>query len=154
LEKIITEVKNNLEILASKKGLKIIIDVGKMPKVILDKMRIREILNNLISNSIKFTEKGWIKVKAERKDSSVVISVIDTGVGIPKDKIKNLFQKFYQISGSIGRRYGGTGLGLAITKQLVELQGGKISVKSESGKGSTFSLTLPINRNNVRGGMK
>jgi len=154
LEKIIKEVKSNLEILSEKKGLQLILDVGKLPEILADEMRVREILNNLISNSIKFTDKGWIKVKAEKKDNHVVISIIDTGIGISKDKINNLFQKFYQIDPSIGRRFGGTGLGLVITKQLIELQGGKITVASTYGKGSTFSVTLPINGNNLKGGAK
>ena len=154
MENLIKETKNNLGILSEKKGLKLIVDVGKIPDVLADEMRIREILNNLISNSIKFTEKGWVKVSAEKKDKHVVISVTDTGIGIPEDKIKNLFQKFYQVDSSIGRRFGGTGLGLAITKQLIELQGGKIKVQSTYGKGSTFSFTLPINGNNMKGGAK
>jgi len=154
LERIIREVKSNLEILSEKKGLQLILDVGKLPEILADEMRVREILNNLISNSIKFTDKGWIKVKAEKQDNHVVISIIDTGIGISKDKINNLFQKFYQIDPSIGRRFGGTGLGLVITKQLIELQGGKIKVQSIFGKGSTFSVTLPINGNNLKGGAK
>jgi len=153
LEGIIKEVKSNLEILSEKKGLQLILDIGKLPEILADEMRVREILNNLISNSIKFTDKGWIKVKAEKKNSHIVINVIDTGIGIPQDKIGNLFKKFYQVDPSIGRRYGGTGLGLAITKQLIELQGGKIMVKSTYGKGSTFSVILPIN-NNLKGGAK
>jgi len=154
LERIIMEVKSNLEILSEKKGLQLMINVGKLPEVFADEMRIREILNNLISNSIKFTDKGWIKVGAEKKDNHVVIRVIDTGIGIPKNKMNNLFQKFYQVDSSIGRRYGGTGLGLAITKQLIELQGGKINVKSVYGKGSTFSVLLPINNHILKGGAK
>jgi signal transduction histidine kinase len=154
LARVIKEVKSNLEILSEKKGLQLILDVGKLPEILADEMRIREILNNLISNSIKFTDKGWIKVKAERRDNHVVIKIIDSGVGIQKDKIDNLFQKFYQINSSIGRRFGGTGLGLAITKQLIELQGGKIKVESTYGKGSTFSVLLPINNHALKGGAK
>jgi PAS domain S-box-containing protein len=154
LERVIKEVKSNLEILSEKKGLQLIIDVGKLPEILADEMRVREILNNLISNSIKFTDKGWIKVKAEKQDNHVVISIIDTGIGISKDKINNLFQKFYQIDPSIGRRFGGTGLGLVITKQLIELQGGKINVHSIYGKGSTFSVILPINNHILKGGAK
>ena len=152
LERIIKEVKSNLEILSEKKGLQLTLDIGKLPEIIADEMRIREILNNLISNSIKFTDKGWIKVKAESQDNHVVIKVIDRGIGIQKDKIPELFQKFYQIDPSIGRRFGGTGLGLAITKQLIELQGGKITVESTYGKGSTFSVILPINNHIMKGG--
>jgi PAS domain S-box-containing protein len=157
INKAIKEAVNNLRILSEKRGINIIDHTEKLPLIDADEMRIREILNNLIGNSIKFTEKGFITLKAKRNEEHIRISVIDTGIGIPKNKIKNLFQKFYQVDSSMGRRYGGTGLGLSITKQLIELQGGKIDVKSEAGKGSTFSFTIPINnhsQNNLKGGAK
>jgi len=157
INKVIKEAASNLKILSEKRGINIIDQTEKLPLIDADEMRIREILNNLIGNSIKFTENGSIILKAKKNEKHVLVSIIDTGIGIPKDKIKNLFQKFYQVNSSIGRRYGGSGLGLAITKQLIELQGGKIEVKSEIGKGSTFSFTLPIknhNQNNLKGGAK
>lgn len=139
------EVINNLRILAGNKSLSISLKVKDAPKrITADGTRVREILNNLISNAIKFTEKGSIKVHIERKGGFVLASVADTGIGIPADKIGNIFQKFYQVDGSLSRRYGGTGLGLSITKQMVESHGGKISVESVLGKGSVFSFTLPI----------
>ena len=152
LGKIINEVKGNLEILARKKKIRVITDVDDIPNIFADEMRIREILNNLISNSIKFTEKGLIKISAEKQDQNIVMKVTDTGIGIPSDKIKNLFQKFYQVDSSVGRRYGGSGLGLAITKQLVELQGGRITVESTQGAGSTFTVIFPIKK--MKGGVK
>ncbi|MBR9706424.1 HAMP domain-containing protein [Candidatus Pacearchaeota archaeon] len=135
---------SRLEILAKQKNLPIIPKVGKLPLINADENRINEILNNLTTNAIKFTEKGTITISAIKKGNFIEISVKDTGVGIPKDKIKNLFRKFYQVDASLSRRYGGTGLGLSITRQLIESHGGKIWVKSDKGKGATFTFTLPI----------
>ncbi len=144
LKDLITEVANELRILADKKGLKLIEKIDKLPLIKADRERVKGILNNLILNAIKFTEKGSITIEAKKEGDFVLINITDTGIGIPKDKIKNLFKKFYQVDASLGRRYGGSGLGLSITKQLVKLHGGKISVQSKEGGGTTFSFTLPI----------
>ena len=141
----ITNILNNLRILSDNKHLELKSELNPVPKIMTDEMRFEEILNNLVGNAIKFTDKGSITVKLERNDDSIIVSVTDTGVGIAEDKIKNLYQNFYQIDSSISRKYGGTGLGLAITKKMIELQGGKISVTSVFGKGSTFRFTLPMN---------
>jgi PAS domain S-box-containing protein len=116
-----------------------------------DPVRLNQILINLISNAIKFTHAGEIKVhaqlkKAENNIYEVEFSVKDTGVGIPKDKIKSIFESFTQADTSVTRRYGGTGLGLTITRQLVELQNGTIFVESHENKGSTFTFTIPYEK--------
>ncbi len=112
-----------------------------------DPGRLRQILLNIISNSIKFTEKGEITVVVDlayENEVSVAprFSITDTGPGIPEDKLEKLFKSFSQIDSSRTRKYGGTGLGLAISKNLVEIMGGNIGVKSEEGKGSTFWFTI------------
>lgn len=100
---------------------------------------------NLLSNAVKFTsEKGRITINAELVEQYVQIGVGDTGIGIKSEDIDKLFKPFLQLDGTYSRRYEGTGLGLILTKHLVELQGGKIWVESEYGKGSTFTFTLPI----------
>ncbi|MBF0204092.1 MAG: response regulator, partial [Desulfamplus sp.] len=114
------------------------------PFVLGDENRLQQILHNLIGNAIKFTEQGEVLVKATEKENMVVISVADTGLGIPKDKEEEIFKPFEQSDGSIEREYGGTGLGLSITKSLVELHGGKIWVQSDLGQGACFYFTLPI----------
>ncbi len=120
-----------------------------LPKRALgDSLRLRQIVNNLVSNSIKFTTEGAVEVRvsAEKKAKSkfvLLIEVIDTGTGIPPDKLKTIFEKFTQVDGSISRRYGGTGLGLAITKKLVDLHEGEILVESELGLGTKFTVSLP-----------
>jgi PAS domain S-box-containing protein len=112
-----------------------------------DPVRLQQVLINLVGNAIKFTDEGKIKIKVklisqEEKQVKVMISVLDTGIGIPQEKLNRLFKSFSQIDNSLARQYEGTGLGLAISKRLVELMGGTIGVKSELGKGSKFSFTV------------
>lgn len=118
-----------------------------LPMVLADYNRLEHILENLISNAIKFNKKGGsITIKAVRKKDVIETCVSDTGIGITEDKQDKIFDRLYQIDSSSVREYGGTGLGLAIVKKLVEGQGGKVSVKSTKGKGSSFFFTLPIAR--------
>lgn len=116
------------------------------PYILGDENRIEQILNNLIGNAIKFTEKGNIKIKSQISSDMKysVVTVEDSGIGIPEEKFKIIFDSFEQVDGSTSREYGGTGLGLAITKKIVELHKGKIWVESEIGKGSKFYFTLPL----------
>ncbi|MGB0721469.1 MAG: sensor histidine kinase [Gammaproteobacteria bacterium] len=113
-----------------------------------DPTRVRQVLNNLLSNAVKFTAKGGVTLDARRDDAGgcIRIDVRDTGIGIEQDRLEELFQPFTQADGSMSRRYGGTGLGLAITHELVSLMGGSIDVETEPGKGSRFSLCLPVGR--------
>jgi PAS domain S-box-containing protein len=120
-------------------------------KLVGDSGRLRQILLNLLSNAVKFTQDGSVTTKVmlvERQDcdARLRVEVIDTGGGIPEDKLATLFNRFVQASASVSRHYGGTGLGLAISRQLVSLMGGKIGVTSELGTGSTFwfEITLPV----------
>ncbi len=122
-----------------------------------DPERLRQILINLATNAIKFTDKGEVLIRVEREaDSSadkigLRFSVKDTGVGIPQDRLDRLFKSFSQVDASTTRKYGGTGLGLAISKQLSELMGGKIGVNSAAGQGSTFWFTARLGTANVKG---
>lgn len=114
-----------------------------------DSTRIRQILINLVGNAIKFTNKGYVKINViikKQKDNMclVTFNIIDTGIGITKEQKKRLFSRFTQANNSITRDFGGTGLGLAISLKLAELMGGNIKAKSEFGKGSTFTLNLPL----------
>ena len=110
-----------------------------------DSERIKQVLTNLIKNAIIAVEpkKGKIEVIMEETPSSIKISVIDNGMGIPKDKQKDLFKKFYQVDTTLTRERGGSGLGLAICKGIIDNHGGEISVSSEEGKGSTFTFSIP-----------
>ena len=105
---------------------------------------IDQVIENLISNAIKFSPQGGkITVSIEQADEKVKISVSDTGIGIPKKNLTHIFEKFYRAENASSEVIGGTGLGLAIVKYIIESHGGKISVESKLGKGSTFSFTLP-----------
>jgi signal transduction histidine kinase/DNA-binding response OmpR family regulator len=130
---------------------------GLPEKLIGDQGRIRQVLTNLVGNAVKFTEKGHVMVEVNWKDVepresedgssrrlALSISVSDTGIGIPADKIESVFEKFSQVDGSSTRKHEGTGLGLAIATRLVELMGGEIKVESTVGKGSTFSFTVEM----------
>ena len=120
-------------------------------ELIGDPERLRQILVNLSSNAVKFTERGNIDIRVEavREDEDEVFlrfEVVDTGIGIPQDRLETIFESFTQADGSTTRLFGGTGLGLTISKKLIQLMGGKIGVESEEGKGSTFWLTVPLKR--------
>ena len=112
--------------------------------VLGDEDRLHQILYNLIGNAVKFTERGEIRVSAVQKDSTVEITVSDTGVGIPKNRLEDIFKSFEQVDSSDARAFGGTGLGLSITKHLVELHGGRITAESGMNRGATFRFTLPV----------
>ncbi len=131
--------------LVGDKNLELINNVPKnSPPVSGDEDRMQQILFNLIGNAIKFTDQGKIRISAVPKDSFLEISVSDTGMGIPQNKIRDIFQSFEQVDAVDTSVFGGTGLGLSITKRLVELHGGGIHVESEIGKGSTFYFTIPV----------
>jgi len=125
------------------KHLEIINEINKKtPPVHADENRLQQILLNIIGNSIKFTDSGHIKVSAIVRDGFVRIQVADTGIGIPKDQVENVFGVFQQVDGQ--KQHSGTGLGLAVSKQLVELHGGEIHIVSDCNKGAIVSFTVPI----------
>jgi signal transduction histidine kinase/CheY-like chemotaxis protein len=114
-----------------------------LPTVMADQTRVRQIILNLVSNAAKFTEHGSIRLRMVAMPKEVMISVTDTGIGIPHDKLEHIFEEFTQVDASTTRKYGGTGLGLAITRRFVDLHKGRIWVESQVGVGSTFNFTLP-----------
>jgi GAF domain-containing protein len=126
-------------------GLHLISETDSYTKPIYgDSVKLRRTLDNLIGNALKFTPKGGnITVKLQELGDSVLIQVSDTGIGIPKDKLERVFERFYQVDGSSRRRYGGTGLGLSLVKEITEAHNGKVSVVSEENKGTTFSIEIP-----------
>ncbi len=130
--------------LTKEKPIEIVQDIAlNLSPVQADRTRLRQILLNLLSNAAKFTDEGSITVKVWQRDEEICISVADTGVGIPAEKLSIIFEEFQQAEGGTDRSYEGTGLGLAICKRLVTMHGGRIWVESMPGKGSTFTFTLP-----------
>ena len=131
--------------LAEKKGLDLEVEIAETVGTIQsDHRRVEQILLNILSNAIKYTEKGRVRIDCVVRNGFVHTTIADTGIGIRKDDMVKLFSPFYQVESGITRRYEGTGLGLSICKRLVELLGGTIRVDSEPGKGSTFSFILPV----------
>ncbi len=143
---VVEQVKQILRHKAEEKGLHLITDVhGAIPEVVIgDPVRLNQVLMNLAGNAIKFTEKGSVTLEVQKGsvENGITFSIIDTGIGIPKDKLQTVFESFSQSNASDTRKFGGTGLGLTISKQLVELLGGRISIRSEEGAGSTFSFEI------------
>ncbi len=143
----ITEAVALLQALAANRGVQLLASVDPhVPHLNADPMRLRQILYNLISNAVKFTDRnGRVEVIAtESEDQTVLIKVVDTGIGIAAADIQRLFRAFEQVNLPSGDRPGGTGLGLALTKRLVDMHGGTIDVTSEPGHGSTFTVRLPV----------
>jgi PAS domain S-box-containing protein len=147
LTDLVETIEQKFRHLAEEKGLAFHISVADDLPLALhtDVQRLQQIINNLLSNAFKFTEKGEIKLEIKSKYSQreISISVTDTGIGIPKDKQQVIFKAFQQADGSTSRRYGGTGLGLSISRQLAILLGGELTLDSEKDKGSTFTVNIP-----------
>jgi len=143
---IVDVVRSVIHAVAAKKGIDLECEVAhELPEVHVDPGRIKQVLYNLISNAIKFTPRGGqVRVSARAEGQHLIIMVADTGVGIAREDLPRLFREFEQLPQPGGVRPEGTGLGLALTRRLVELHGGRVEVTSELGKGSTFSVHLPL----------
>lgn len=145
LEKTIGHIRNLFVDRANAKGIELGVRLGDLPGCCLgDPLRIEQILINLVSNAVKFTENGVVKLDVVRDADVLEFVVTDTGIGMSESELVRLFTPFEQGDGSTTRKYGGTGLGLAITSRLVELMGGSIEAESVLGRGSTFRVRLPL----------
>lgn len=143
-----SEEEYNQHIKSRGKNIKITLDLGKFSfKTYSDSNRIKQVLNNLMINAIKFTESGRIRYGYEKGDKDILFFVQDTGIGISKENITKVFERFYRVTSAGQKKQEGTGLGLTISKAIVELLGGRIWVESEVGKGSIFYFTIPIEVN-------
>ena len=141
----VESVRSTLRPLAEAKGLELVVSVPEdIPLAYGDGGRLTQCLMNLAGNSLKFTKEGRVEIAVEAENGHLRYRVSDTGIGIPPDKIPALFSEFKQTDATIASEYGGTGLGLSITKKFVEMHGGRIWVESEQGKGSVFTLEVPL----------
>ncbi|WP_406657521.1 PAS domain S-box protein [Methanolobus sp. ZRKC2] len=145
LSEVLDEMQTLIAPLAVRKKIDLEIENNiQETEIFADRMKFKQIMYNLLSNAIKFTpDNGKVLVIANKTDKGVCVSVSDSGIGIPENKIQNIFNPFTQVDSSSKRKHGGTGLGLALVRQFVEMHKGNIQVKSEKGKGSTFTFTIP-----------
>jgi signal transduction histidine kinase/CheY-like chemotaxis protein len=153
LRNLLNNIKNTFENVAREKGVQLKLDIDSKISDLyeLDGMKLSQILGNLLTNAIKFTDKGYVQLEVglatdNKEESELQFKVADTGTGIPKEFLSEIFDSFTQPKSVTTKKHGGTGLGLAIVKKLTELYGSTISVSSELGKGSTFSFTLVLKK--------
>lgn len=150
LEPVLREVVEVNRPFASEKGLNIGMNIIGNCRVYADPNKIEQVLDNLISNAVKYTNKGHIQVSCSDLDTEILVKVSDTGAGISEDHLEHLFDRFYRTDRSRSRDQGGTGLGLAVVKSILNAHGTDISVASEPGKGTSFSFKLPVSQVNYR----
>ncbi|MFP9115615.1 hybrid sensor histidine kinase/response regulator [Flavobacterium sp. RHBU_3] len=145
VKKIIETTCNSLSPMAEQKGIELNWDVEDVldKNYLSDPYRIKQVLTNLVSNAIKFTNEGSVEVTAKIEGFEIAISVIDTGIGIAPDKHAAVFREFTQAHEGIEKKFGGTGLGLTISKRIIELLGGTITLESQEGQGTIFTITIP-----------
>ncbi len=161
LERLLHSLQRTYQLKIRDKDVDVVLDFDPAIENLVggDPTRLSQVFNNLLSNASKFTEQGFIKIEAKltnkvRGKYFIMFTVQDTGIGIPQEKTKEIFQNFKQADIHIARKYGGTGLGLTIVKQLIEMQGGHIRVESQPGEGAAFIFSLPLIDTGIRAGMK
>jgi len=142
----IEDLKGLFGAVAEDKGVQLVIHDNYNDSFSTDKVKLSQVLKNLLSNAFKFTKEGKVTIKIDQENNHLIIKIIDTGIGIPKDKLGTIFDAFKQVDGSISREFGGTGLGLSISKTIIDLMGGELSVESEFGEGSSFIVSLPLKK--------
>lgn len=146
-EELFSSIEYTFQYLILSKGLKYQLETQNLPPYLLgDKLRINQIINNLVGNAIKFTHEGTITFSAEYHQESLILKVKDTGIGMTSLQKQNVFTPFRQADASTTRKFGGTGLGLSIVREIVVLMGGKVECHSQIGVGTTFEVNLPLSR--------
>jgi signal transduction histidine kinase/CheY-like chemotaxis protein len=142
---VLIEATDMIEPLAAQKGLTLDVDLApNLLPVLMDQLRVRQTLLNLLSNAVRFTDEGGIRVIAETDGEQICVTVADTGPGIAPENLERVFEEFQQLDDPLNKRYDGTGLGLALSRRFVELHGGRMWVESDFGHGSRFSFILPL----------
>jgi signal transduction histidine kinase len=150
LSEVIENVLVRASVNAQEKGLLMFFHKNEVvPAIMGDGLRLEQVLTNLIENAIRYTERGSVEIDLSHNKNDVIVTILDTGIGISTEELPFIFERFYRVEKSRSRHHGGTGLGLSIAKQLVNLHEGTISVKSELGKGTVFKIAFPIYRGDV-----
>ena len=145
LPRLLEETRRFWEGQAEAKGLTLVLEAaGAPPRIVADEGRLRQLLFNLMSNALKFTEAGSVTLRAGAEGGALVLAVEDTGIGIPAREHARIFEAFIQVDGGTSRKYGGTGLGLSICRNICSAMGGSVDVASAEGRGSTFTVRLPL----------
>ena len=145
LKELITGLSANIEALAQDKGIKFDLDAKEELTVNGDKVKLRQLFINILENAVRYTPAdGQISIALMKKESDAVVSIVDTGIGIPAEHLTHIFERFYRVDKARGRADGGVGLGLAIAKIIAESHKGTIDVESEVGKGTTFKISIPL----------
>jgi signal transduction histidine kinase/CheY-like chemotaxis protein len=145
LSQIIIEATDMIKGIVTRKGLTISLDIPEtLPLLFLDRLRIRQVLLNLLSNAVRFTDTGGMTVSVQSQPEWLQVTVADTGAGIAPENLEKVFEEFQQLDTSLNKRYDGTGLGLALSRRFIELHGGRLWAESELGQGSRFYFTLPL----------
>jgi len=139
------ETTETFRLSATEKGLELNLEIGDMPEFVVgDPKRLKQVLFNIISNAIKYTEKGSILLRADRVRGGILVEVTDTGIGIPKEALQKVFTPFFRVDQAMARRQDGSGLGLAIVKGILSALGGNIMIESHVGRGTTVMFHYPI----------
>jgi signal transduction histidine kinase/CheY-like chemotaxis protein/HAMP domain-containing protein len=141
---VMEQASESIRPLAAEKGLAIVVNAGDCPAMVVDREKLHRVLLNLLSNGVKFTDRGTVTLSADSDEKEIRFAIADTGIGIPGDDQCHIFDEFHQVDGSATPRFGGTGLGLAICRRLLELMDGSIRFESTVGQGSCFTVTLPL----------
>ena len=148
---VVSEIIDELQLLAQKKDIKLSLEIKEpnLPNLYIDHLRFHEVVVNLVANAIEYTPSlGIVTITLDKKDTDLVIIVKDTGMGINSDEQKKLFTKFFRSESAVAQNPDGTGLGLYVVKSYIDEWGGNISVESEAGKGTTFTINLPVSQDN------
>jgi len=147
LKDLIVELSTNIEALAQDKGIKFTVDATESLVVNGDKTKLRQLFINILENAIRYTPNdGNISVSAFKKEDNALVAISDTGIGIPPEHLPHIFERFYRVDKARSRAEGGVGLGLAIAKYIVESHDGKIELESQVGKGTTFTISIPLKK--------
>ena len=148
IQEIFDDVANIASPLANAKAISLQVEENSdmLVEIYADRTRIRQVMINVVNNALKFTDKGDVRIRADRRGENILIQVRDTGMGIPPEKLEAIFQEFTQVDTSSTRKAGGTGLGLPISRKLIEMHGGRIWAESTGvpGKGTTLFVELPL----------